>query len=27
MFTLDPEKDYYVHDNIFDSKNWKKVEK
>jgi hypothetical protein len=25
-FTLDPQKDYYVHDNIFDPRNWEKVE-
>jgi membrane protein insertase Oxa1/YidC/SpoIIIJ len=24
-FTLDPKKDYYVHDNIFDPANWEKV--
>jgi YidC/Oxa1 family membrane protein insertase len=24
---LDPKKDYYVHDNIFDPDNWEKVEK
>jgi hypothetical protein len=26
-FTLDPKRDYYVHDNIFDPVNWKKAEK
>ncbi|MDR2630507.1 MAG: YidC/Oxa1 family membrane protein insertase [Spirochaetaceae bacterium] len=26
-FLLDPKKDYYVHDNIFDPANWEKVEK
>jgi hypothetical protein len=25
--TLNPKMDYYVHDNIFDPKNWEKVEK
>jgi hypothetical protein len=25
-FTLDPQKDYYVHDNIFDPHNWEKAE-
>jgi membrane protein insertase Oxa1/YidC/SpoIIIJ len=27
QFTLDPQKDYYVHDNIFNPANWEKVEK
>jgi YidC/Oxa1 family membrane protein insertase len=27
QFTLNPKEDYYVHDNIFDAKNWEKVEK
>jgi hypothetical protein len=26
LFTLDPQKDYYVHDTIFDPANWEKVE-
>jgi hypothetical protein len=26
-FTLDPERDYYVHTNIFDPANWEKAEK
>jgi hypothetical protein len=27
QFKLDPKKDYYVHDNIFDPGNWEKAEK
>jgi hypothetical protein len=27
QFTLNPKEDYYVHDNIFDSSNWERVEK
>jgi hypothetical protein len=27
QFGLNPKEDYYVHDNIFDEKNWEKVEK
>jgi YidC/Oxa1 family membrane protein insertase len=27
QFAINPQKDYYVHDNIFDAKNWKKAEK
>jgi hypothetical protein len=27
VFTIDPKKDYYVHDNIFDPANWEKAEK
>jgi membrane protein insertase Oxa1/YidC/SpoIIIJ len=26
-FTLNPKEDYYVHDNIFEAKNWEKAEK
>jgi hypothetical protein len=27
QFTLNPKEDYYIHDNIFDEKNWERVEK
>jgi YidC/Oxa1 family membrane protein insertase len=27
VFTLDPKKDYYVHDNIFNPANWERAEK
>jgi hypothetical protein len=27
QFALNPKEDYYIHDNIFDEKNWEKVEK
>jgi YidC/Oxa1 family membrane protein insertase len=27
QFALNPKKDYYVHDNIFDANNWEKVNK
>ncbi|GHV93960.1 membrane protein [Spirochaetia bacterium] len=27
QFTLNPQKDYYVHDNIFDQNNWSKADK
>jgi hypothetical protein len=26
-FTLDPKKNYYVHDNIFDPANWEQMKK